>query len=496
MPRVLIVRGRLVTPWELRPWTELPERFDVSYLLTRSNEFDASSLPLRAEPVTSLRDRLPRGVLGEVAAGVAGERYLADAEPAYAAADIVHAEELSFWFSADAARRKERHGYRLVQTVWETLPFLRSFRNRHARRYRDEVLAATDLFLPATERARMALLLEGVPEERISVCFPGIDVERFSAASPAAASGEHVVLSPGRLVWEKGHQDVLRAVALLARDGVHARVRIVGRGPEEGRLREYAEELGIAGRVEIGAVSYEEMPQVFASASCMVLASLPSAGAQLHPFDVPRAFWEEQFGMVLAEAMAAGLDILAAENGAIPEVLDGAGTLFAPGDWPTLARLLAEGPLATSGRGAGGVSPRARAALLDRCHGGAAGGGVRPAELAAHRVELDIRGEAPQDRHVREQAIERPDRPRQPGGERVVEGQGQHVREPHVEHLEARRSRCLARLAPAPEGVVLELAVVVEAQALGQPFQITPAVRKLRYVQPTAGAQHPVKLGE
>jgi glycosyltransferase involved in cell wall biosynthesis len=346
MPRVLIVRGRLVTPWELRPWAELPERFDVSYLLTRSNEFDAGSLPLKAQPVSSLRDRLPRGVLGEVAAGLAGERYLADAEPAYAAADVVHAEELSFWFSADAARRKERHGYRLVQTVWETLPFLRSFRNRHARRYRDEVLAATDLFLPATERARRALLLEGVPADRIVVCPPGIDTERFGLRQSERAPDEHTVLSPGRLVWEKGHQDVLRAVALLAREGLHPRVRIVGRGPEEARLRAYADELGLADRVEIGAVGYDEMPAVFGSASCMVLASLPSAGAQLHPFDIPRAFWEEQFGMVLAEAMAAGLDILATESGGIPEVLDGAGTLFAAGDWPGLARRLAEGPLA------------------------------------------------------------------------------------------------------------------------------------------------------
>jgi glycosyltransferase involved in cell wall biosynthesis len=87
------------------------------------------------------------------------------------------------------------------------------------------------------------------------------------------------------------------------------------------------------------------MAAVFASASCMVLASLPSATAQLHPFDVPRVFWEEQFGMVLAEAMAAGLDILASASGAIPEVLQGQGTLFAPGDWPTLAQRLADGPL-------------------------------------------------------------------------------------------------------------------------------------------------------
>jgi glycosyltransferase involved in cell wall biosynthesis len=344
MPRVLIVRGQLATPWELRPWSELPERFDVSYLLTRSNQFDTGSVPLRAEPVTSLRDRLPGGRIGSVVAGVAGERYLADADPAYETADVVHAEELSFWFAADAARRKQRHGYRLVQTVWETLPFLRAYRNRHARGYRDEVLAATDLFLPATERARESLLLEGVEEERILVCPPGIDVERFGASSQPAPA-EHVVLSPGRLVWEKGHQDVLRAVAVLDRQGLRPRVRIVGQGPEEGRLRAYARELGLADRVEIGTAGYDEMPAVFASASCMVLASLPSATAQLHPFDVPRAFWEEQFGMVLAEAMAAGLDILAAESGAIPEVLQGQGTLFASGDWLRLSRALADGPL-------------------------------------------------------------------------------------------------------------------------------------------------------
>ena len=345
MPRVLIVRGQLVTPWELRPWAELPERFDVSYLLTRSNDFDTSSLPLRAEPVTALRDRLPGGLVGSVAAGVIGERYLADADAAYAQADIVHAEELSFWFAADAARRKARHGYKLVQTVWETLPFLHTFRNRHARRYREEVLAATDRFLPATERAREALLLEGVPEEKITVCAPGIDLGRFGARA-AAPPAEHVILSPGRLVWEKGHQDVLRAVALLARDGLRARVRIVGRGPEEGRLRAYADELGIGPQVEIGALPYEDMPQAFATASCMVLASLPLASAQLHPFDVPRAFWEEQFGLVLAEGMAAGLDVLAADSGAIAEVMAGEGTLFAAGDWPRLARLLRDGPLA------------------------------------------------------------------------------------------------------------------------------------------------------
>jgi len=355
MLRVLIVRGRLVTPWELRPWRELPEAFDVRYLSSRTNAFDTSDVDLRPVPTRSVRDLLPRGMLGEVAAGVFGDRYLKEADAAYAQADIVHAEELSFWFSADAARRKQRHAYRLVQTVWETLPFLSTYRNRHARAYRKEVLAATDLFLPATERAREALRLEGVAEEKMLVCPPGIDVGRFAVAAGGPSPTEHTILSPGRLVWDKGHHDVLRAAAALHRgivtraDGsvTRPRVRIVGSGPEEQRLRAYAQELGLGGAVDFGSVPYDEMPRLFATASAMALMSQSSAAAAYHPFDIPRAFWEEQFGLVLAEAMAAGLAIVTTTNGAIPEVVAGSeAELVAPGDWMELARRLAAGTLA------------------------------------------------------------------------------------------------------------------------------------------------------
>jgi len=353
VPQVLIVRGHLATPWELRPWRELPERFEVSFLLTRSNQFSSPEglLPVR---VRALRDLLPRGAIGEIGAGVLGDRYLS-ADDSFAAADIVHAEELSFWFAAEAARRRRHNRFRLVQTVWETLPHMNTYRNRHARRNREIVLAETDLFLPATERAAQALRLEGVEEERILVCPPGIDVDRFSMPAPdRSAPAEHTIVSPGRLVWEKGHHDVLRALAALHRgivrppDGSSPRPRllIVGSGPEEARLLAHAAELGLADFVQIRSVPYEDMPSVFAGASAMVLASLPSASAAYHPFDVPRAFWEEQFGYVLAEAMGAGLAIVTSTNGAIPEVVSGAPVdLVAAGDWMGIAHALAAGAL-------------------------------------------------------------------------------------------------------------------------------------------------------
>ena len=351
MTHVLLVRGHLVNPWDLRPWTLLPERFEVAALVTGSNVFDTGAVPLKQVNVRAFRDLLPRGRLGDVAMGVVGDRYLR-VSPELQRADIVHAAELSFWFAGEMARLKADYGFKLVLTVWETIPFLHTYRNRFARTYRERTLEAADVFLAATERAREALLLEGVAPERIDVCYPGIDVERFSeAAQPDPPPHEYVVISPGRLVWEKGHQDVMRALAAISRGLVPAppnvspRLLVVGSGPEEARLRAYADELGIGHSVEFRSVLYDEMPALYARASCMVLASLATASGGFWLGDRPRFFWEEQFGLVLAEAMAAGLPIIASQSGAIPEVVGDSGLYFLPGDWMELARLLASGPL-------------------------------------------------------------------------------------------------------------------------------------------------------
>ena len=336
-PRVVVLRGQQANPWELRPWEELADRFDVECLVTGSNLYELDVLRLRKTPIRALSDLVPNGPLRRFAARTPANRYV-DLPERLRGAAVVHSVELGPWPSLQAAELKARLGYRLVVTVWETIPFRETYRNVFSRRYRRRTLAATDLFLPTTERARQALLLEGAPAAKIRVAPPGIDVERFGARR-AAAPSEHVVLSPGRLVWEKGHQDVLRAVAAL-RQGVVAtpalpRLLVVGAGPEERRLRRYARDLGIEDLVDFRRqVPYEAMPDVYAGASAVVLASLPIRS------------WEEQFGMVLAEAMAAGLPILASTSGAIPEVAGDTASYFAPGDWFGLARQLAAGPLA------------------------------------------------------------------------------------------------------------------------------------------------------
>lgn len=325
-PRVVLLRGHSANPWDLRPWELLTDRFDVRVLVTGSNAFDVGPLALPIERVATVRDRLPGGRVGDLAALAVGDRYLG-LEDALRGADVVHAAEIGVPYSHGPALLRERLGFRLVLTVWETIPFGTAYRRFRGRRQRRETIPHVDLFLPATERARRMLLLEGAPDERIVVAPPGIDTARFA---PSPAPDAHLVLSVGRLVWEKGHQDLLRALAWLRRDGRPVRALVVGAGPEQATLQAHADELGLAGAVEWrSSVPYDAMPQVFSQASCFVLASLPTR------------WWEEQFGMVLAEAAAAGLPIVAASSGAIPEVLRGHGSLFPPGDWRALADALA-----------------------------------------------------------------------------------------------------------------------------------------------------------
>jgi glycosyltransferase involved in cell wall biosynthesis len=324
-PRVVLLRGHSANPWDLRPWELLADRFDVRVLVTGSNAFDLSGLALPVEHVGALRDRLPRGRPGDLAALAIGDRYLG-LEEKLRGADVVHAAEIGVPYSHGPALLRERVGFRLVLTVWETIPFGEAYRRFRGKRQRRETIPLVDLFLPATDRARNMLLLEGAPPERCVVAWPGVDTTRFAVTEPPSS---HVVLSAGRLVWEKGHQDVLRALAWLRREGRDVRGLIVGAGPDAGRLRAHARDLGVEDAVDWRAsVPYDEMPGVFAGASCFVLASLPTP------------FWEEQFGMVLAEAAASGLPIVAALSGAIPEVLDLHGRLFPPGDWRALAREL------------------------------------------------------------------------------------------------------------------------------------------------------------
>ncbi len=114
----------------------------------------------------------------------------------------------------------------------------------------------------------------GIAADRIALLPNPVDFEGLrSLAEPAPwpGLGPHL-LAIGRLAKEKGFDLLLKTIALIRRDFPHASLVIVGRGPEEARLRALATELGIADAVSFAG--YVDRPwQFYAGADIFVLSS-------------------------------------------------------------------------------------------------------------------------------------------------------------------------------------------------------------------------------
>jgi glycosyltransferase involved in cell wall biosynthesis len=137
------------------------------------------------------------------------------------------------------------------------------------------------------------------------------------------------VLFVGRLVERKGIANLLRAAA---GSRLPYRVALVGFGPEEARLRSLAAALGLADRVEFaGRVSDAELSRRYAEADVFVLPATIDARGDT-----------EGLGVVLLEALAHGLPVVATRRGGIPDiVIDGeTGLLVEDGDAAALARAI------------------------------------------------------------------------------------------------------------------------------------------------------------
>ncbi len=140
------------------------------------------------------------------------------------------------------------------------------------------------------------------PEKTITILNPVF----FPAAAPVPSEAElcgraDMLLAVGRLVPEKDFPTLLRAFARLEQPS--ARLIILGKGPEEARLKALSKELGIANRVTLAGYSKEPW-RFYSQAKCFVLSSL-----------------SEPFGNVVVEAMAYGLPIVATASAGPQEIL-------------------------------------------------------------------------------------------------------------------------------------------------------------------------------
>lgn len=191
------------------------------------------------------------------------------------------------------------------------------------------VLAASAAVVTTSAWARRTLLeLYGLPGDRVHVAEPGADVADLAPGTAAAGA----FLSVAAVIPGKGHDVLVDALATMAE--LPWSVVCVGsleRDPAfAAGLERRVLHRGLAGRVSFaGARAGADLARSYASADLLVLPS--------------RA---ESYGMVVTEALARGLPVVAAEVGGVSEALGrGAGgarpgLLVPPGDPAALAAVL------------------------------------------------------------------------------------------------------------------------------------------------------------
>jgi glycosyltransferase involved in cell wall biosynthesis len=146
-----------------------------------------------------------------------------------------------------------------------------------------------------------------VPEQYVVLMPNGIDCRPYAQVPTVRSRAEYPLrlLYIGRIAREKGLYETFQGLRLAHELGIDARLVVAGAGPEEPRLRRYAQALGIDGRITFaGPVFGEDKVKLFAGADVMLLPS-----------------YSEGLPYALLEAMAAGIPVIATPVGAIPDVM-------------------------------------------------------------------------------------------------------------------------------------------------------------------------------
>lgn len=169
----------------------------------------------------------------------------------------------------------------------------------------------------------------GADPKKIRVIPMGVDLKRFGKISAARKSTPHDgmerIVYVGRLVPGKGLDVLLESLPRLFQNRPLARLEIIGEGPLRRLLEQRINTLGVTQRVIFhGGLPHPELERHLRSASALVVPSVAPEG----------------LGLVIPEAFAVRLPVVAAGSGGIANVISHGhnGLLAQPGSPISLAR--------------------------------------------------------------------------------------------------------------------------------------------------------------
>jgi phosphatidylinositol alpha-1,6-mannosyltransferase len=241
--------------------------------------------------------------------------------------------------NAAIAARKLKRRYGTPYLLWT-----------HALETMDEWLRASifpamldaDLVITNSGFTRAFVASAGVPQSRIVKIRPGADPTHFrpgldcrELAQRLGVCGRPTLLTVARIVKAnryKGHDVVLRALAIVKRAVPDVAYVIVGEGDDLDYLDQLARECGVRENVIFaGRVSDDELPLLYNACDAFIMCSREDR--------TRRGILAEGFGIALVEASACGKPVIAGRSGGVPDaVQDGlTGLLVNPVDSEAVA---------------------------------------------------------------------------------------------------------------------------------------------------------------
>jgi glycosyltransferase involved in cell wall biosynthesis len=189
---------------------------------------------------------------------------------------------------------------------------------------RDVLRGARVVTAASSYLADEAVRVAGLDPDRIVVRPMPTEVGAVAAGS----GGGGGVVTVGRLTANKRLELVIDAVAILKARGTVVRLTIVGDGPERPALEQRARERGITDLTTfLGAVAPDQVAAAIGHADLFAFPAL-----------------HEGFGLAAAEALMAGVPVVACRSGGVPDIVpaSGAGRLLEPDDFDGFVAAMAE----------------------------------------------------------------------------------------------------------------------------------------------------------